>query len=157
MKRFFPFFLECAKRETDQYKKKELENLAFGNAVIIAKENKDVMIIENEDFIIPECFSVTSYMELEQKLWENSQNSKEYYLMEKSIKEILKSWTEIKKRDKIRKIDNFIIRNIDSDKQKNFKSFLVIFLLLKLIKNPDIKFENFDIKDIKLFNLSNET
>ena len=73
--------------------------------------------------------------------------------MEKSIKEILKSWTEIKKRDKIRKIDNYVIRNIDSDKQKNFKSFLVIFLLLKLIKNPDIKFENFDIKGISLAKL----
>ena len=129
-----------------------LENLAFGNAVIIAKENKNVMIIENEEFIIPECLSVTSYMELEQKLWGNS---KEYYLMEKAIKEKFNSWTEIKKRDKIRKINNFIIRNVHLDKQKYFTSFLIIFLLLKLIKSSDIKFEDFDIKAIKLFNLSN--
>ena len=154
MKRFFPFFLECAKRETDQYKKKELENLAFGKAVIIAKENKDVMLIENEEFIIPECFSLTSYMELEQKLWGNS---KEYYLMQKAIKEKLNSWTEIKKRDKIRKIDNFVIKNVHLDKQKYFESFLVIFMLLKLIKRSDIKFEDFNIKYLKLFNVSNET
>ena len=67
--------------------------------------------------------------------------------MEKAIKEKLNSWTEIKKRDKIRKIDNFVIKNVHLDKQIYLKSFLIIFIFLKLIKSSDIKFEDFDIKD----------
>ena len=48
MTKFFPFFLECAKQEVDNDRKKELENLAFGNALVITKGNINVLITDTE-------------------------------------------------------------------------------------------------------------
>jgi len=39
MTNFCPFFLECSRQEVDKDGKKELESLAFGNALVTAKGN----------------------------------------------------------------------------------------------------------------------
>ena len=44
MTNFFPFFLQCSKEEVDKDRKKELENLAFANALVITKDNENVLI-----------------------------------------------------------------------------------------------------------------
>jgi len=46
MTKFFPFFLDCSKQEVDKDRKKELENLAFGNALVITKGNKSVLLTD---------------------------------------------------------------------------------------------------------------
>ena len=81
---FHPFFLECAKQEVDNDRKKQLENLAFGNALVITKANKNVLLTDTDEFIIPDDFSLTSWNELKNKLWKD-QNT-EYYKMENRIK-----------------------------------------------------------------------
>ena len=48
MTKFFPFFLECSKQEVDKDRKKELENLALGNALVITKGNKNVLLTDTE-------------------------------------------------------------------------------------------------------------
>ena len=69
MTNFFPFFLECSKQEVDKNRKKELENLAFGSALVITKGNRNVLITDTEEFVIPDDFSLTSWNELKNKLW----------------------------------------------------------------------------------------
>ena len=63
MTKFFPFFLECSKQEVDK-DKKELENLAFGNGLVITKGNKNVLLTDTEELIIPDDFSLTSWNKL---------------------------------------------------------------------------------------------
>jgi len=58
MANFFPFFLECSKQEVDKDSKKELESLAFGNALVITKANKIVLLTDTEEFVIPDDFSL---------------------------------------------------------------------------------------------------
>jgi len=52
----------------------------------------------------------------------------------------------MKKRDKIRRLDNLIIKTIENDNRKYIKIMLMILVLLKLVKNSDTEFENFDVK-----------
>ena len=61
MTNFFPFFLECSKQEVDNDRKKELESLAFGNALVITKGNKNILITDTEEFVIPDDFSLESW------------------------------------------------------------------------------------------------
>ena len=48
---------------------KKLENLAFGNALVITKGNKNVLITDTEEFVIPDDFSLASWDELKNMLW----------------------------------------------------------------------------------------
>jgi len=145
MKNFFPYFLECSKKEKDKKRKKDLENLAFNNSLIILRNDKYSLLTERGEFIIPEKFSQTSWNELKEKLWGGF---KDYNNMEEEIKDNFSSWSNIKKRDKIRKIDNLIIKNINEDR-KYIKTALAIFFLLKVIKDCDIEFKEFEIKLLK--------
>ena len=105
MTNLFPFFLECSKQEVDKNRKKELENLAFGSALVITKANKNVLLTDTDEFIIPDDFSLTSWNELKNKLWKD----------QNTIKDKSNSWTVTKKRDKIRRLDNLIIQAIQNN------------------------------------------
>ena len=105
MTKFFPFFLECAKQEVDNDRKKQLENLAFGNALVITKANKNILIPDTEEFVIPDDFSLESWNELQNMLWED----------QNTIKDKSNLWTVTKKRDKIRRLDNLIIQAIQNN------------------------------------------
>jgi len=90
MTKLFPFFLECSKQEVDRDRKKELESLAFGNALVITKGNKNVLITGTEEFVIPEDFSLESCDELKNMLWRN----------QNTITDISNSWNVTKTRQK---------------------------------------------------------
>ena len=139
MTNFFPFFLECSKQEVDKNRKKELENLSFGNALVITKDNKSVLITDTEEFVIPDDFSLTSWNELKNKLWKD----------QNTIKDKSNSWTVTKKRDKIRRLDNLIIQAIqNNDNRKFVKIMLMRLILLKLVKISDIELQDFDVKKV---------
>ena len=85
MTNFFPVFLECSKQEIDQNGKTEVENLAFGNALLITKDNKTILITGTEEFVIPDDFSLESWDELKNMLWKN----------QNTITDISNSWNII--------------------------------------------------------------
>jgi len=139
MTNFFPFFLECSKQEVDKNRKKELENLAFGSALVITKGNRNVLITDKEEFVIPDDFSLESWNELKNKLWKD----------QNTIKDKSNSWTVTKKRDKIRRLDNLIIQAIqNNDNRKFVKIMLMRLILLKLVKISDIELQDFDVKKV---------
>ena len=147
MRNFHPFFLECSKQEADENRKKELEKLAFGNALVITKDNKSVLITDTKKFVIPDDFSLESWNELQNILWGN--HDTEYYEMENTIKDKSNSWTVTKKRDKIRRLDNLIIQAIqNNDNRKFVKIMLMRLILLKLVKISDIELQDFDVKKV---------
>ena len=136
MTNFHPFFLECAKQEVDNDRKKQLENLAFGNALAITKANKNVLLTDTDEFIIPDDFSLTSWNELKNKLWKD-QNT-EYYKMENRIKDRFSSWNAMKKRDKVRRLDNLIITTFETGDRRYMKIILIMLFLLKIVNVSDI-------------------
>ena len=136
MTNFFPFFLECSKQEVDKNRKKELENLAFGSALVITKGNRNVLITDTEEFVIPDDFSLESWNELRNMLWKD----------QNTIKDTSNSWTVTKNRDKIRRLDNLIIQAIqNNDNRKFVKIMLMRLILLKLVKISDIELQDFDV------------
>ena len=139
MTNFFPFFLECSKQEVDKNRKKELENLAFGSALVITKANKNVLLTDTDEFIIPDDFSLESWNELKNKLWKD----------QNTIKDKSNSWTVTKKRDKVRRLDNLIIQAIqNNDNRKYVKIMLMLLIHLKLVKISDIELEDFNPKKV---------
>ena len=70
--------------------------------------------------------------------------------MENIIKHKFNSWNVMKNRDKIRRLDNVIIRAVEHDNRKYIKIMLMILVLLKRVTSKDIEFENFDVKKIKV-------
>jgi len=62
------------------------------------------------------------------------------------------SWNVTKKRDKIRRLDNLIIKAIEhSDNRKYVKNVLMILILFKIVKKSDIELEDFDAKKFSYF------
>jgi len=53
--------------------------------------------------------------------------------------DISNSWTVTKKRDKIRRLDNLIIKDIESNGRKYAKNVLMILVLLNKVKYSDIE------------------
>lgn len=139
MTNFFPFFLECSKQEVDKNRKKELENLAFGSALVITKGNRNVLITDKEEFVIPDDFSLEPWNELKNKLWKD----------QNTIKDKSNSWTVTKKRDKIRRLDNLIIQAIqNNDNRKFVKIMLMRLILLKIVTISNIELEDFNPKKV---------
>jgi len=146
MTNFFPFFLECSKQEVDKNRKKELENLAFGSALVITKGNRNVLITDTEEFVIPDDFSLESWNELKNKLWKD-QNT-EYYEMENRIKHRFSSWNAMKKRDKVRRLDNLIITTFETGDRRYMKIILIMLFLLKIVTISNIELEHFNPKKV---------
>jgi len=92
--------------------------------------NKNVLITGTEEFVIPDDFSLESWDELKNMLWKN----------QNTITDKSNSWNVTKKRDKIRKLNNLIIKDIEkNDNRKYAKNVLIMLILLKKVKNSDIE------------------
>lgn len=142
----YPFFLECSKNHTDSVRKKFLENLAFGKGgLVIKKPTGGVLITENGNFNIPDKFTLTDMKTLETLVWNDESD---YHKMELEIKESRKIWTNVKKRDKLRIIDHYIIKNKNIINKSLLKSIITIALILKMITNNDIKYKDFVIETL---------
>ena len=146
MRNFHPFFLECSKQEADENRKKELEKLAFGNALVITKDNKSVLITDTKKFVIPDDFSLESWNELQNILWGN--HDTEYYEMENRIKHRFSSWNAMKKRDKVRRLDNLIIKTFETGDRRYMKIILIMLFLLKIVTISNIELEHFNPKKV---------
>ena len=140
---FFPFFLECSMKEIDLIKKKHLELLAFGKTGVF---RESVYITENGDFKIPKVYSDEERDKLYQLVWSET----EFNQMEKKIKEHFNTWKNLKKIDKLRMIDKYVLSlDCDFEEKKKISGELKNAFLIKSIKPQDIVYENFQITQIK--------
>ena len=130
---FYPFFLECSMKETDTYKKRHLELLAFGKGGLI---RDSVYVTGNGNFQIPKIYSDEERDRLYNLVWNGET---EFSRIEKEIKEHLSTWENLKKRDKLRMIDKYVL-NLDCNfiEKKNAKSAITSALLLHLLKSDEI-------------------
>ena len=143
---FYPFFLECSMKETDTYKKRHLELLAFGKGGLI---RDSVYVTGNGNFQIPKIYSDEERDRLYNLVWNGET---EFSRMEKEIKERLSTWENLKKRDKLRMIDKYVLSlDCDFKEKKNAKGVITSALLLHLLTSDDIVYKNYEIKTIKEF------
>ena len=146
--RFYPFFLECSKRKTDKENKRYFELLGFGKCgMIIDKDDGTSTLLKfNKTFKIPKTYSVQLHDELNQMLWTKND---EFEKMEATIKESMKQWVNVKKRNQLRLIDKYVL-NLECDiKEKKYrKGAITTAFLLGMIKPNDIVYQDFEIKHI---------
>lgn len=145
----YPFFIECSKSQPNLAKRKQLQGLAFGRGGLIFQRNsEDVLITPNGEFSIPKKFTDLAYDKLQQLLWQDTASN--YYKMQDDIKNAREVWTNVKKKDKLRMIDKYILsRQFDSPKEMLFvKSIITLALILKMIQTQDIRYDKFSISDV---------
>ena len=144
-------FLECSMREIDLIKKKHLELLAFGKTGMF---RESVYITENGDFKIPKVYSDEERDKLYKLVWSSEASDKrsdiEFSRMEKKIKEHFNTWKNLKKIDKIRMIDKYVLSlDCDFEEKKKISGELKNAFLIKSIKPQDIVYENWKITHVK--------
>ena len=125
-------------------KKRHLELLAFGKAGVF---RESVYLTENGDFKIPKIFSD----EERHKLYKLVCSGEiEFSRMEKKIKEHLSTWKNLKKIDKLRMIDKYVLSlDCDLEEKKKKSGKLKSAFLIKSIKPQDIVYENWKITVVK--------
>lgn len=144
----YPFFLECSKHEKNPVNKTQFERLAFGKGgMIIEKNGNTVLCTVNGDFIIPTHHTPEKEKEIRDLLVNKNTN---YFKMENDIKEARKTWTNVKKRDKLRIIDHYVVNSdLPTFAEKQLlKSIITIALILKMIQNQDIHYKDFNIEKL---------
>ena len=138
-------------KETDIIKKRHLELLASGKAGVF---HESVYITENGDFMIPKIFSDEERDKLYKLVWSGEI---EFSRMEKKIKEHLSTWKNLKKIDKLRMIDKYVLSlDCDFEEKKKISGELKNVFFIKSIKPQDIVYENWKITLVKSLNGLNQ-
>ena len=125
-----------------------MELLGFGCGMIIDKDDGTSTLLKfNKTFKIPKTYSVQLHDELNQMLWTKND---EFENMEATIKESMKQWVNVKKRNQLSLIDKYVL-NLECDiKEKKYrKGAITTAFLLGMIKPNDIVYQDFEIKYIK--------
>ena len=133
----YPFFLECSLHYTDDHKISRLESLAFGNTDLIIKRDKNtsILITSRGEFIIPDHYTEALRLKLDELLWNSTDD---FYKMKMAIKKSYESWTNVKKKDRLRMIDEYASSTADA-------SILKTAVMFKLITPDVITYENGEI------------
>ena len=127
-------------KETDMIKKRHLELLAFGKAGVF---RESVYVTENGNFNIPKVFSDEERDKLYKLVWSGET---EFSRMEKEVKEHLSTWKNLKKKDKLRMIDKYVLSlDCDFEEKKKISGKLKSAILIQSLKSKDIVYENFKI------------
>lgn len=140
--------MECSKREPDAQKRKHLELLAFGKGGNIIHEpgRLPVYVTEEGDFPVPSTYSDKDRFNLDRLMWHEDTD---FHRMEEAIKHSTKLWNNVKKRDKLRIIDKYVLQlQCDNREKKLIKSIITIALILRLLESNDIVYKDFEIKNI---------
>ena len=149
----YPFFIECSKRyQNDPYKQKFLQNLAYGHGIhIIKREDKDILVTANGEFVIPTIYSDKACRDLDSMIWEVN----DFTRLGDCIKKTRESWQTTRKKDKMSLLYKYVATLPDLSKSQKVDvcNTLVLALLLKMIKPTDIDYRDNSIVSInkKLF------
>ena len=158
MTRFItPYFFQCCKYEPCPQKRKILENIGFGQGYFFNHRNQSLVLETSKGpFSVPTQYSSDSYNKLCKLLW--SEDSFDTYL--KDLESNQKVWSNVKKRDKIRTLDRYIIDlNCSFQKKQRLKSIFTLALMLHLIKQEALFSDNLkdNLDDVSLNNFLSHT
>ena len=141
------YFIECSKHETG-HKKIQLQMLAIGHGgLIINRDDDHFLIVPGGEFKIPTIFSIESYKSLVKLLWP----SKQFLALETVIKNAKLQWCNVRKREKILLIDQYIVNmKLPIDAARKLKSLIIFTLLLKPIQSQAITYDGEKISSINI-------
>lgn len=155
--RFYSFFYECYLQEIDPFKKKRFYNLAFANSgLIFYRSDKDRFYLRLGDnlreFSIPTTYSIEQHALISSLLWNTTKND-EFTNTCVELQKINQSFTLMKKKDKFRMIDDYILKNTPSKSTNTesiriIKAIILIAFAFKLIQPKDVQLSQSTIKSI---------
>ena len=147
----YPFFIECSKRyQNEPHKQKFFQKLAFGHGIhIIKREDKNILVTSNGEFVIPTIYTDKACRDLDAKIWEVN----DFTRLGDRIKKTRESWHTTRKKDKMCLLYKYVATLPDLSKSQKIVmcNILVSALLLKMIKPTDI-----DYRDSKIMSINEE-
>lgn len=139
----YPFFLECSKYEIGS-KRKQLQQLSLGNGGLIV--NGRVLILDDEPFTIPDEYNESDKIKLNKTMWNEDTD---FFKLQSDIAESRTSWSNMKKREKLRLIDLYLLKRFsDLEECVRAKTAFNMALLLKMISQNDVEYRNYEIKSL---------
>lgn len=145
----YPFFIECSKRYShDHLKKRFLEKMAIGKGIhVIDRKGKNVMVMPDKEFVIPNVYSDKHMKELDFILWKNDEV---FHDLGQQIKEVRKSWQSTRKKDKMFLIYKYVSQIPDITIEEKFliSNVLIMALLLKIMKPSDVIYDGSEISKV---------
>ncbi len=143
----YPFFIECSKVQPNVFKSRFLKDLAFGRGgLILRRKNRGVLVTPNGEFNIPKTFSETAYSKLQSMLWCDPTSS--YAVMQEEIRSSREVWSNVKKRDRFRMIDKYILGKYKYPDSLFVRSIITMALILKVLQVNDIAYDNFNVVNV---------
>jgi hypothetical protein len=153
----FPFFIECSKHyHNEPYKQKFLQKLAFGHGIHVIKRNdKNILITPNGEFVIPIVYSDKARRDLADKLWE----ANDFTRLGTRIEDTRQSWHTARKKDKIYLIYKYTASLPDLTRSQKMVvcNLLILALILKMIKPTDISYKDGNITSVNNDLIKRET
>lgn len=147
----YPFFIECSKHYDDQpHKQRLLQQFAFGRggSFIVKRNDKNILVTTEGEFVIPSLYSEDARLELDQKLWKYD----DYEKMQEDIKSLRATWSTTKKKDKLYLFYKYIASLDNLQFSTNEKivlcNLITLTLLLKLVKPSDVVYKDFIIQNV---------
>lgn len=145
----YPFFLQCSKHETDDVRKHHLESLAFGHKGLVYTGASGLTLNTiSGPYLIPDAYSDDEKDRLYAMLWKCA-DADEFMSMRDEMKLQRLRWTNVRKKDKLRQIDRYVLSHVQEWSERHrVKRVITVALILKVLRNTDIDYDNFDVQDI---------
>lgn len=134
------FFIECSVHETDANKKVLYESIAVGKTFTV----RDGYLYTAKDrFKIPSEYSDRAKRQLDAKL---TRERDKFDALSDEINEARLSWGNLKKRDKMRRLDDYV-SSLDCTLAEKvvMKKNITIAFVLKLIPVADICYQDYRV------------
>jgi|HubBroStandDraft_6_1064221.scaffolds.fasta_scaffold186265_3 hypothetical protein len=145
---FYPFFMDCYQRESDVIKRAYLHKLAFGlGGLIFKRDNDDYLCVSTGEFKIPKAYSIKEYARLKLMIWDTSSD---YHAMQEQIKLSKPLLSGVKKKDRLRLIDQYVLRHVNAlSKARRVKYVIILAAILKIISALSIVYRDGEIYSIE--------
>jgi len=144
----FPFFIECSKYyETDPFKKRLLQKMAIGQGIhVIKRKDKNVLVTGSGEFVIPSDYSDDDRKKLETRIWKTD----DFTRLGQQIEDTRKTWVTMRKKDRMCMIYKYVstLSELSRTDKITTANILILALLLKMIKNSDVVYENSKIVQV---------
>lgn len=140
----YPFFLECSKYEIGS-RRKQLQQLAIGCGGYVV--NGSTLMFNEEKFKIPSTFSEHDRSLLMNMLWPDTMD---FYKLQNIIKTSNGVWKNLRKKDRLRLIDAYVLKKPNMTKREKIylKANITMSIILKILSNKQIEYYDFEVIDI---------
>ena len=121
--------------------------MAIGQGIhVIKRKDKNVLVTGSGEFVIPSDYSDDDRKKLETRIWKTD----DFTRLGQQIEDTRKTWVTMRKKDRMCMIYKYVstLSELSRTDKITTANILILALLLKMIKNSDVVYENSKIVQV---------